>query len=98
MSQPANLRLILSDHNIQKLALPSGIPGTVEELHSIVQATFGIPLDFCLHFKDADVNLEATFMAKLDQCTQKLMGVVSSRGGASGARIRQIKDMLLEVW
>ncbi|KAK0133585.1 hypothetical protein N1851_030912 [Merluccius polli] len=58
MSQPANLRLILSDHNIQKLALPSGIPGTVEELHSIVQATFGIPLDFCLHFKDADFGNE----------------------------------------
>ncbi|XP_075308525.1 uncharacterized protein LOC142369994 [Odontesthes bonariensis] len=35
-------------------------------------------------------------MAKLDQCTQKLMDVVSSRGGASGARIRQIKDMILE--
>ena len=37
MSQPANLRLILSDHNVQKLALPFGIPGRVEELHSIVQ-------------------------------------------------------------
>lgn len=36
-------------------------------------------------------------MAKLDQCTKKLMDVVSSRGGASGARIRQIKDLLLEV-
>ena len=44
------------------------------------------------------VNLEVTFMAKLDQCTQKLMDVVSSRGGASGARIRQIKDMILEEW
>ena len=54
MSQPANLRLILSGHNVQKLTLPSGIPGTVEELHSIVQVTFVTPGDFCLHFKDAD--------------------------------------------
>ena len=54
MSEPANLRLILSDHNVQKLALPFGIPGTVEELHSIIEVTFGIPWDFCLHFKDAD--------------------------------------------
>ncbi|KAK3543469.1 hypothetical protein QTP70_022060, partial [Hemibagrus guttatus] len=30
------------------------------------------------------INLESTFMAKLDHCTQKLMDVVSSRGGASG--------------
>lgn len=36
-------------------------------------------------------------MAKLDQCTKKLMDVVSSKGGASGATIRKIKDRLLEV-
>ncbi|XP_076013208.1 uncharacterized protein LOC143005735 [Genypterus blacodes] len=37
-------------------------------------------------------------MAKLDHCTPKLMDVVSSRGGATGMRIRQIKDMLFQVW
>ncbi|KAF3856112.1 hypothetical protein F7725_016835 [Dissostichus mawsoni] len=35
MSQPAHLRVILSDHAVQKLTLPSGIPGTVEELNSV---------------------------------------------------------------
>ncbi|XP_073469533.1 uncharacterized protein [Aquarana catesbeiana] len=40
-------------------------------------------------------SLESTFMAKLDYCTPKLMNVVSSRGGAAGMRIKQIKDMLL---
>ncbi len=45
-----------SIRNIQvwMFPLPSGIPETVEELHSPVQATFGISRDFCLHFKDAD--------------------------------------------
>jgi len=43
------------------------------------------------------VNLEPTFMAKLDHCTQKVMDMVSSRGGASGLRLRQLKDMLLVV-
>ncbi|KAK3519722.1 hypothetical protein QTP70_002673 [Hemibagrus guttatus] len=42
------------------------------------------------------INLESTFMAKLDHCTQKLMDVVSSTGGAQRVRIRQLKDMLLE--
>lgn len=38
MSQPAHLRVILSDHDVQKLTLPSGVPGT----------------NFCLHYKDVD--------------------------------------------
>ncbi|XP_051777783.1 uncharacterized protein LOC127526402 [Erpetoichthys calabaricus] len=54
MSQPAHLRVILSDHDVQKLALPSGIPKTVNELHSAVQAAFGISEDFCLHYMDVD--------------------------------------------
>jgi len=58
MSQPAHLRVILSDHDIKKLALPSGIPETVGELHSLVQDTFGISRNFCLHFKDADFDNE----------------------------------------
>ncbi|KAK3528880.1 hypothetical protein QTP70_011755 [Hemibagrus guttatus] len=43
------------------------------------------------------INLESTFMAKLDHCTQKLMDVVSSRGGASGVRIRQLKACFLST-
>ncbi|CAI5664705.1 unnamed protein product [Oreochromis niloticus] len=35
-------------------------------------------------------------MATFDHCTPKLMGVVFSRGGAKGVRIRQMKDLLLE--
>ncbi|XP_041851007.1 uncharacterized protein LOC121646185 [Melanotaenia boesemani] len=42
------------------------------------------------------INLESTFMARLDHCIPKLMDIVSSKGGATGVRIRQIKDMLLE--
>lgn len=58
MAQPAHLRVILSEHDVQKMTLPSGIPQTVEELHSLVQITFGIPGNFCLHFKDADFGNE----------------------------------------
>lgn len=58
MSQPAHLRVILSEHDVEKLALPSGIPGTVEELHSVVQDTFRISGDFCFHYKDADFGNE----------------------------------------
>lgn len=54
MSQRVNLRVILSDHDVQKLTLPSGVPGTVEELGSVVRDTFGISGNFCLHYKDAD--------------------------------------------
>lgn len=54
MSQPAHLRVILSDHDVQKLTLPSGIPETVGELQLVVRNTFGLTDDFCLHFKDAD--------------------------------------------
>lgn len=43
------------------------------------------------------LRIESTFMAKLDHCTPKLMDVASSKGGATGVGIRQIKDMLHEV-
>lgn len=46
--------MILSDHDVQKLTLPSGVPETVDELESIVQDTFGISGHFCLHYKDVD--------------------------------------------
>lgn len=58
MATPAHLRVILQDHDIHKLALPSGIPGTVDELVSIVRETFGIAGNFNLHYKDADFGDE----------------------------------------
>lgn len=58
MSHPTHLRVILSDHDVQKLTLPPGIPQTAGELHSLVQVRFGIPRDFCLYFKDADCGNE----------------------------------------
>ncbi|XP_039859685.1 uncharacterized protein LOC120716282 [Simochromis diagramma] len=46
--------------------------------------------------KITTVNLETTFMAKLDQYSQKIMSLLSSRGGAAKMRIRRIQNMLLE--
>lgn len=54
MSQPAHLRVILADHNARKLALPSGIPGTVNDLCSIIRGTFEIAGAFTLHYKNVD--------------------------------------------
>ncbi|KAG7514192.1 hypothetical protein JOB18_027358 [Solea senegalensis] len=58
MSHPAKLRVILQDHEIRKLDLPHGIPGTVGELQSIVRETFELQDNFTLHYKDADFGEE----------------------------------------
>lgn len=58
MSHSAKLRIILQDHNIRKLDLPHGLPGTVGELESIVRETFGLQENFTLHYKDADFGEE----------------------------------------
>ena len=39
MSQPAQLRVMLADHDVRKVVLPSGIPETVEDLHSVIRET-----------------------------------------------------------
>ncbi|CAI5674175.1 unnamed protein product [Oreochromis niloticus] len=127
MSHPAKLRIILKDHNIRKLDLPHGIPGTVEELESIVKDTFEVDGKFTLHYKDADfgeeyfsltstgdikdkdtlkindefqrittVNLETTFMAKLDQYSARIMSLASSKAGAAKIKIERIRNMLQE--
>ncbi|KAL1276114.1 hypothetical protein QQF64_035737 [Cirrhinus molitorella] len=57
-SCPAKLRIILQEHDIRKLDLPHGIPGTVSELESIVRRAFGLIGNFTLHYKDADFGEE----------------------------------------
>lgn len=56
MSQPAHLRVILADHNARKLALPSGIPGTVNDLCSIIHDTLEIAGAF--NYKNVDFSDE----------------------------------------
>ncbi|XP_067299141.1 sterile alpha motif domain-containing protein 3 [Pseudorasbora parva] len=55
---PAKLRIILQEHDIRKLDLPRGIPGTVNELECIVRKTFGLVGRFTLHYKDPDFGEE----------------------------------------
>lgn len=52
MSQPAQLRVILVDHDVRKVVLPSGIPEMVDDLYSVIHDTFSIARDFRLHYKD----------------------------------------------
>ena len=54
MSEPAKLRVILDDHEIRKLVLPSGIPDSCHDLEMIIRATFQLQGNFTLHYKDAD--------------------------------------------
>lgn len=58
VSHPAKLRIILQEHDIRKLDLPHGIPGTVNELECIVRKTFGLIGKFTLHYKDPDFGEE----------------------------------------
>lgn len=58
VSHPAKLRVILQEHDIRKLDLPHGIPGSVNELEHIVRKTFGLIGNFTLHYKDPDFGEE----------------------------------------
>lgn len=58
MFHQAKLRIILQHHEIRKLDLPHGIPGTVGELESIVREAFELDGNFTLHYKDADFGEE----------------------------------------
>uniref|UniRef100_A0A672TC51 Uncharacterized protein n=1 Tax=Sinocyclocheilus grahami TaxID=75366 RepID=A0A672TC51_SINGR len=49
----AALRVVL-DHRIEKLTLPSGIPESLEELHSAVKQALNITDDICLQYMDSD--------------------------------------------
>lgn len=58
MSHPAQLRMILADHDVRKLQLPSGIPKTTNDLQLVIRDTFGIVGDFSLHHQDVDFGNE----------------------------------------
>ncbi|ROI73795.1 hypothetical protein DPX16_22906 [Anabarilius grahami] len=51
---PAVLRVILQDHDVRKLFLPSGIPNTVDDLLTIVKETFQLDEHFSLMYMDTD--------------------------------------------
>lgn len=58
MSHPAQLRVILADHDVRKLQLPSEIPETMNDLQLVIRDTFGIVGDFSLHHQDVDFGNE----------------------------------------
>lgn len=59
--------MILVDHDVCKLALPFGIPGTGDDLHSVICETFGIAGDFSVLYKDVDFGDEHfTMCSKTD--------------------------------
>lgn len=77
-----HLRVILEEHNIQKLTLPTGIPKTVEDLVSIVGETFQMPGEFALLYLDKDFDnqfFSITSTADLyDKATVKVVQKVPS--------------------
>nr|XP_055030313.1 uncharacterized protein LOC129419248 isoform X2 [Misgurnus anguillicaudatus]XP_055030314.1 uncharacterized protein LOC129419248 isoform X2 [Misgurnus anguillicaudatus] len=66
MSQPIQLRVILADHDVRKLVLPSGIPETVDNLHSVIRDAFYIARDFSLDYKDVDFGEFFTLFSTTD--------------------------------
>ncbi|KAK0137701.1 hypothetical protein N1851_026095 [Merluccius polli] len=50
------LRVILEEHSIQKLTLPTGIPNTVEDLVAIVTETFQLHGEVGLLYQDKDFD------------------------------------------
>ncbi|OCT86383.1 hypothetical protein XELAEV_18020065mg [Xenopus laevis] len=51
---PAMLRVILGEHDIQKLLLPSGIPNTVDDLLSVIKQSFQLDGHLRLLYMDTD--------------------------------------------
>ena len=66
MSQPAQLRVMLADHDVRKVLLPSGIPETAEDLHSVIRDTFSITRDFSVYYKDVDFGEFFTLFSTTD--------------------------------
>ncbi|KAL6465701.1 hypothetical protein MHYP_G00258340 [Metynnis hypsauchen] len=71
MSQPAKLRVILEDHDIRKLTLPSGIPPSVENLKSKVQEAFGVQGEFALQYMDNDFGGQFFTLCSTDAIQDK---------------------------
>uniref|UniRef100_A0A3B3RUC4 PB1 domain-containing protein n=1 Tax=Paramormyrops kingsleyae TaxID=1676925 RepID=A0A3B3RUC4_9TELE len=51
---PAMLRVILGEHDIRKLLLPSGIPNTVDDLLSVIKQSFQLDGHLRLLYMDTD--------------------------------------------
>ena len=72
----AHLRVILEEHDIRKLTLPTGIPNTVEDLLLIIVETFQLDGEFGLLYEDNDFGnqfFSVTSTADLhDKATVKL--------------------------
>lgn len=70
-----HLRVILEEHNIQKLKLPTGIPNTVEDLVSIVTETFQLHGKIGLLYQDKHFDFfSVTSTADLyDKATVKVI-------------------------
>ncbi|KAL6473124.1 hypothetical protein MHYP_G00193120 [Metynnis hypsauchen] len=54
MSLPAQLRVIIEQHDVRKLTLTSGIPDSVEELLSVIMERFQLQGNFGLMYQDKD--------------------------------------------
>ncbi|KAM9763035.1 uncharacterized protein ACNS7B_004869 isoform 1-T3 [Menidia menidia] len=71
------LRVILQEHSIKKLTLPTGIPNTVDDLVSIITETFQLHGEYGLLYQDKDFDnqfFSVTSTADLyDKATVKMI-------------------------
>lgn len=56
MATPVRLRIIFGEDDIRKLVLPSGIPGTIQDLTDVIQETFNIAGSLTVMYQDMDFD------------------------------------------
>ncbi|XP_028281977.1 uncharacterized protein LOC114448919 isoform X2 [Parambassis ranga] len=71
MATPAKLRIIMGENDIHKLLLPSGIPGTLQELLCIIQETFCIPGEFTVMSEDADFGGQFFTLSSIEEVVDR---------------------------
>lgn len=88
MAASVKLRIILGEHNSQRLVLQDGLPATVPELAEHIKKQCGVQSDFRLQFMDADFGNEFTNLTSIseieDKSTIKLIFDSTSSGLPSG--------------
>ncbi|XP_060769976.1 uncharacterized protein LOC132881491 isoform X1 [Neoarius graeffei] len=71
MSTPAKLRVIFDDHTVHKLVLPSGIPGTLQDLKLVIQSTFCTPDGFTLMYQDEEFGGQFFTLTSIEDVQDK---------------------------
>ncbi|XP_041804801.1 uncharacterized protein LOC121614792 [Chelmon rostratus] len=71
MATPVKLRIIFGEDDIRKLVLPSGIPGTIQDLTDVIQETFRITGSFTVLYQDMDFGGQFFTLTSIEEVQDK---------------------------